>query len=162
MATIKMQPIIAPLPTEDLEAFISLARRELEASSRKMLDKLATYPAYKHVSWKELGGFVSDKQRRYVMANIRKGVIQVPRPRTGTLGRSWSLKEESRRDKIVFVIGSSSNIAPYDRYVQQQANQAERHKRIGWDTAKEVAQKMWPRERQRIQNRLRQFRSRGR
>jgi hypothetical protein len=36
---------------------------------------LKHYPPYKHVPWKQVGGFVSDKQRRYVMARIREGSI---------------------------------------------------------------------------------------
>jgi hypothetical protein len=37
---------------------------------------LKHYPPYKHVSYKEAyGGFLSDKQRRYVMARIAEGTI---------------------------------------------------------------------------------------
>jgi len=34
--------------------------------------------------------WVSEKQRRYVMAAIRRGEIQVPYRRTGTIANSWS------------------------------------------------------------------------
>jgi hypothetical protein len=154
---IECKPIIAKMPTGDIEAFIALAKRELEASARKMLDALATYPAYKHVSWKSLGGFKTDKQRRFVMANIRKGIIKIPRPRTGTLGRSWSIKEASTDDRIAFIIGSNGNIAPYNRHVQDEPNQSRRHQRIGWKTIQDVSRTMWPIESKRIQNALNRF-----
>ncbi len=38
--------------------------------------------------------------------------------RTGTLKRSWSFKVNNEGRRIVGIVGSNSNIAPYNRFVQ--------------------------------------------
>jgi len=156
---IECNPILIkdPWNTQD---FIDFCARQLEQSARVLLNKLATYPAYKHISWKSLGGFKSARQRRFVMANIRKGVIKVPRKRTGTLGRSWSLRAAHTRARLAYIIGSNAAIAPYNRWVQDDERQAERFKRIGWPTPAEIARKYWPAEAKRIQQAAAHYRPR--
>lgn len=38
--------------------------------------------------------------------------------RTGTLKRSWSFRVRNERRRIIGTVGSNSNIAPYNRFVQ--------------------------------------------
>ena len=154
-----MEPIVVK-GAWNSEDFIRFCDRQLEQSAREMLKALATYPRYKHISWKSIGGFVSDRQRRFVMANIRKGIIQVPRKRTGTLGRSWSLRAAHTKARLAYIIGSNAAIAPYNRWVQDDERQAERFKRIGWPTPAEIARKYWPAESKRIQQAAAHYRPR--
>jgi hypothetical protein len=58
--------------------------------------------------------------------------------RTGTLGRSWSRRIRGRGLDIEGVVGSNSNIAPYNRRVQDQTRQASIH-RGRWSTVQQVA-----------------------
>lgn len=55
--------------------------------------------------------WVSEKQRKFVMASIRDGSIQVPYRRTGRMSSSWSAR---RNSPGVWVI---MNSAPYAVYV---------------------------------------------
>ncbi len=66
------------------------ARRVEKAITNKVADdiilpRLAKYPS---PSGKKMV-FVSERQRRFVMASIRSGAITVPYHRSGALGRSW-------------------------------------------------------------------------
>lgn len=64
--------------------FLDKIRRDLRPVATRAFAKyivgderhgLKHYPFYRHVPWASIGGFVSDRQRRYVMANIREGKI---------------------------------------------------------------------------------------
>lgn len=156
---IQVKPILIKGHFDDKD-FVNFCKRQMEGAARVMHDKLATYPPYKYVSWKSIGGFVSDKQRRFVMANIRKGIIQIPRKRTGTLGRSWSVQERHSADRLVYVIGSNSAIAPYNVYVQRLKDQSRRHKEIGWPTPTKVVQSVWPKERKKIEHAVSKYKPR--
>lgn len=63
--------------------------------------------------------------------------------RTGTLGRSWSHKVIPQPDKIVGIVGSQGQIAPYNVLVQG-AQQTALMKARGWKTPKDVIEKEWP------------------
>ena len=80
---------------------------------------LKHYPAYHYVSYAQAyGGFVSDKQRRYVMAMIAEGKIEPGYPhRTGEFQRGWKYEPSPNSMKIV-------NDTPYGGYLmgEQQAN----------------------------------------
>ncbi len=59
----------------------------------------------------------ADGQRfiaKYPAQTLRKSKYR----RTGTLKRSWSSKVTSTRTKIIGVVGSNDNIAPYNKLVQ--------------------------------------------
>ena len=70
-------------------------------------------------------GWFSDKQRKYVMAKIRRGDIKVPYSRTQTLANSW--KATATKDDLVF-----SNMQKYAPYVMGNAAQSNHEKLVGW------------------------------
>ena len=51
--------------------------------------------------------------------------------RTGTLKRSWSFKVSNERRRITGTVGSNSNIAPYNKYVQGKT-QRRLFRGVGW------------------------------
>ena len=80
---------------------------------------LRHYPAYKYITMQQAyGGFVSDKQRRYVMMKIRSGEIDPGVPhRTGEFQRGWQYVTSPNSIKV-------TNDTPYGKYLMgdQQAN----------------------------------------
>jgi len=95
---------------------------------------LKQYPPYKYVTRRSAYGqpFVSDKQRRYVMAKIREGSIDPGYPhRTGNYQRSWEVKNEATRSRIV-------NNVPYARYVGGDADQARLNAKVGWRKVSDI------------------------
>lgn len=98
---------------------------------------LKHYPPYKYVSWNSIGGFVSDKQRRYVMAKIRSGEIDPGYPhRTGNFQRGWYVGGEPPR----YVI---KNEISYGNYLVDDNEQSRMHSKIGWRTvSKNIADNM--------------------
>jgi hypothetical protein len=87
--------------------------------------QMQTYPSQKSVPME----WVSEKQRRYVMAAIRDGRIQVPRARTYNLQSSWTKS----------ISGYTATIqagASYAHWVQGE-DQARMMSKIGWQTTKE-------------------------
>ena len=61
--------------------------------------------------------------------------------RTGTLRRSWSRRVSREGTAIVGTVGSSGNTAPYNRYVQDQTQQASIHRGRWTNTAQETARR---------------------
>lgn len=94
-----------------------------------VLPKLAKYPGR---SGKKMQ-FVSERQRRFVMASIRSGDIRVPYHRTGRLSGSWQKQPISGGLALV----SRLDYAPY---VVGDGEQAAYHKGT-WDTVADVADK---------------------
>ena len=78
-------------------------------------------------------GWFSDRQRRYVMAKIRSGEIQIPYPRTMTLQAGWQVRSEGNGNYKI------SNIARYAQYVQGDGTQSRHEAMVGWKT---VSQKI--------------------
>jgi hypothetical protein len=88
---------------------------------------LRHYPAYKWITRKAAYGktFVSDKQRRYVMAAIADGRIDPGAPhRTGRYQRGWMLEGEGAKTRII-------NEVDYARYVGGD-EQARLNRKVGW------------------------------
>jgi hypothetical protein len=81
----------------------------------KARNKLATYPP--HYAGNPPHVWVSEKQRRYVMAMIRAGKITIPYHRTGHYGWNWRIK----RDRLMLETEGISymlyNTMPYARWV---------------------------------------------
>lgn len=97
---------------------------------------LTHYPPYHHVTIQQAyGGFVSDKQRRYVMARIREGTIQPGYPhRTGELQRAWDYKDTgSGRYTII-------NPCPYAPFVMGDKMQANLPRLVGWRKTMDIVQ----------------------
>lgn len=95
---------------------------------------LKHYPPYKHITRKSAYGktFVSDKQRRYVMAKIRSGEIDPGFPhRTGNYQRGWRVKNELTKSVI-------TNQVPYARFVGGDEEQARLNAKVGWRTISEI------------------------
>lgn len=69
--------------------------------------------------------FVSERQRRYVMAAIRRGTIQVPYVRTGKLGQSWEYQITVTGNGLRGEVGPGVN---YARWVQSSESQARIHR----------------------------------
>jgi hypothetical protein len=88
---------------------------------------LAHYSPYKYITMKKAyGGFVSDKQRRYVMAMIGEGKINPGYPqRTGEMQRGWTYKQKGSAYTI-------TNETPYAKYVVGDNDQSNMHNLIGW------------------------------
>ncbi len=108
------------------------ARRVEKAITNKVADeiilpRLAKYPS---PSGKKMQ-FVSEKQRRFVMASIRSGAITVPYHRSGALGRSW-IKQPLNGGMAII-----SRLA-YAPYVVGDEDQAAYHKG-NWDTLSTLA-----------------------
>ena len=61
--------------------------------------------------------------------------------RTNTLRRSWSRRIRQEGSGIVGEVGSSGNTAPYNRYVQDQTQQANIHRGRWTNTAQETARR---------------------
>ncbi len=94
-----------------------------------LLNVMRAYPSYKHVTYKAAyGGFKSDKQRRFVMANIRNGTITPGKSnRTQQLSRGW-VKIGSGQNTIL------ANETPYAKWMYDDGQQANMPRMIGWKT----------------------------
>lgn len=66
---------------DDLRAYALELQRNLRNYPPQMIGKPA--------QWK------SERQRRFVLASIRQGTIQAPRPRTGVLAAAWTVSPVS-------------------------------------------------------------------
>lgn len=114
------------------------ARRGIAAAALHLKGKFATYPAKNRPSRESVYGktFVSDKQRRFVMAAIRRGDIPYTRgvsSSSETLGRRWTTEE--RRGGLEQVVG---NNASYAEYVQGD-KQSKYMKAVGWERVDAIA-----------------------
>jgi hypothetical protein len=124
---------------EQVKKWISALPRKYRGAATKAMAEwfigtgqrgLKRYPPYKYVSRKSAYGktFVSDKQRRYVMAKIREGRIDPGVPhRTGNYQRGWNIQGEGVKIKIV-------NQVPYAQFVGGDETQARLNKKVGWRT----------------------------
>jgi hypothetical protein len=67
---------------------------------------LKHYPPYRHVPWAQIGGFISDRQRKYVMAKIREGSITPGISQSnGYLRDAWRYKAQGSRYEITNDVG---------------------------------------------------------
>lgn len=94
------------------------------------------------------GGFYTEKQRRYVIAAIKSGHIQVPYLRTGKLPKAWTVSEVEISGGTASVeISCDPSLAPYGSHVQDPKVRPPMHE--DWPTVeeegKEAAQELWPR-----------------
>jgi len=111
----------------------------IKAGGKYLKGRIARYPPRKHVSIQEVGGWASEKQRRWFFANLREGKIDVPyrrgiSPGTERLGQKWT--EQIRDGGFTVVVG---NNVSYARFVQKPGEQTSMMKKIGWKTTVQVA-----------------------
>jgi hypothetical protein len=93
------------------------------------------YPPYKYVSRKRAYGrtFFSERQRRYVMAQIRAGRIDPGYPhRTGIIQRGWYVRGSGAKATI-------ANDARGVDFVHGDKKQARLNRLVGWRTVSEIA-----------------------
>jgi len=86
------------------------------------------YPAFKCITRKSAYGqtFVSDKQRRYVMMQIKAGKIDPGAPhRTGNYQRSWEMRGSGTQTRIVGEL-------PHSSWPDRLA------KKVGWRAIEEI------------------------
>jgi hypothetical protein len=83
-----------------------------------------------------VGGFKSDRQRRFVMAAIARGDIPYRRgisDASERLGARWTVEAQG----LSVIVANNSS---YAKLVQGEATQAAYHKITGWPTDEKVAQ----------------------
>jgi hypothetical protein len=114
----------------------------VEAANVYLLDSLKLSPPYRYVSRKTAyppTGWFSDKQRRYVMAKIASGDIQIPYRRTQSLRNSWETLGYGVNQIVV-------NENPAAIYAYDDKRQARQLGLVGWkkigDTLKERGARM--------------------
>jgi hypothetical protein len=104
----------------------------VDAANKYLVNIFKHYPSYRYVSRKRAYGqtFVSDKQRRYVMAMIREGVITPGvSNRTPTMADGWKVYGKGK-DSFV------ANETPYAAFLMGDANQqANQPLLAGWRSA---------------------------
>lgn len=110
---------------------LSALRPAMTRATAHVQARLAVYPPQAH---KGLGGFKSDKQRRFFFAALRSGQIQVPYRRTGTLGRRWTSTVEQTPGDLIGTVGNNTIYGPY---VMDPERQAWMHKGV-WQTTQDV------------------------
>ena len=106
-----------------------------EAVAGEIVDIMQSQPEetpYQYVSRAEAypnapagPGWFSDKQRRYVMAAIRSGAIQIPYRRTGQISGAWQVEGRLSKARAV----NNNAAAPY---VFGQAQQSNHENLVGW------------------------------
>lgn len=101
----------------------AVLRPPMTASVIEIETWMKAYPSRKSRK-PEPGKFKSEKQRRYVMAAIRRGEIKIPYVRTGKLGQAWTWKVTESANGLTGVVGNNIN---YARYVQNVTLQARMH-----------------------------------
>ena len=115
-------------------------RAAMDDSTALLLRDMATYPA-RQSRKPNPGQFVSERQRRFVMASIRDGRIKMPYKRTNTLKRSWQRRIIGEGNGIVGEVLSSGNMAPYNRLLQDRDNQAGMHQPNWTNTVQTVMER---------------------
>ena len=97
---------------------------------------LRHYVKYKYVTRRQAYGqtFVSDRQRRYVMAAISRGEIMPGYPRrTGRMQRGWKKEPINTTTRLII------NREPHTRFVMGQQSQANQLRLVGWRKMMDVA-----------------------
>lgn len=100
----------------------------VEEANEYTIELLKSYPPYHYVSTQQAGGWKSEKQRRYVMAAIRRGDIQIPYRRTQTLAQGWKAVG-SGVNQIV------ANETPYAGWTMGEGTQSQMMQLRGWTAA---------------------------
>lgn len=118
--------------------FINIKPIAIEAYAKYLIGNsrhgLKHYPSYKYITRARAYGqtFVSDKQRRYVMAAIRDGRITPGQEnRTGLQAESWKYAVENNRVRIY-------NTASGSKYTMGDMTQANMMRLIGWRKVSDV------------------------
>ena len=150
----------------EVQAWLKSLAKEVQKAATEAVAKyivgdethgLKHYPPYKHVPWADIGGFVSDKQRRYVMARIREGSITPGVSQSnGYLREAWQYKTQGTAYQI-------TNDVSYAKYLVG-GQQSRRAIAQGWrffmDTVKSNLQGAYRSARAAVKKRLAELRRR--
>lgn len=105
--------------------------------AEEVADAMREYDSYQYVSRAQAypnapagPGWFSDRQRRYVMAAIRSGTIQIPYQRTGILSASWRVSGTGAEAQVV-------SDAPAATYVMGAPGQSNHERLVGWRTTQQ-------------------------
>ncbi len=117
-------------------ATLEFLRAPMQAACEAIAGEAAIYPpaSRKRMTWK------SEKQRRFVMAGIRSGAIQVPYRRTDRLGQGWTTKVTSAPSELRGIVGNDIQYGPY---VMDDKDQAAYHGGT-WPVMGKIARAMEP------------------
>jgi len=101
-----------------------------EVIAKEFVKRFKKYPRYKYVSrgaaYPEVGGFFSEKQRRFVMAGIKSGRIQPGKPhRTKRLQEGWHIEGKNTPLQVV-------NSEPAAVFAFHPIYQARQLAMVGW------------------------------
>jgi hypothetical protein len=112
----------------------------LKSAGLYLKGKVAKYPPRKRITIAQVGGWASERQRRWFFAALRSGEIQVPykrgiSPSSQALGRRWTMQHF----KSAFQVVVGNNVS-YARFVMGD-KQSRMMDMIGWETVDEVAAK---------------------
>lgn len=113
----------------------------IDEANKYLVEVMREYPTYKYVSRKAAYGqtFVSDKQRRYVMARIREGSITPGKPnRTQEFRRGWKILGRGKNSMI-------ANEVPYGHWLMDNQDQARQPGMVGWKKIEAVIKDKMPR-----------------
>ena len=122
-------------------AQMKAVKAALQNAGTHVKGEMARYPQRKHITIQQVGGWASEKQRRWFFAALRSGEIDVPyrrgqSPGTEDLGQRWTVT--TKDGGLTVVVG---NNASYALYVQGDDKQSQMMKLIGWKTDKQVVEK---------------------
>lgn len=98
----------------------------VESANAYIVNFEQAYAPYTYVSVEQAGGWKSERQRRYVMARIREGSIQVPYQRKQTLRKGWRVEGNGRNQIVV-------NEVDHAAVVKDIKSQSRGHMLRGWD-----------------------------
>lgn len=108
-----------------------------ESANEYIVDSIRIYPPYSYVPLSKVGGFVSDRQRRYVMAMIAQGNITPGQSnRTQRLAQGWQTVGSGVNQIVV-------NEVDYAPYLHEITGQTQMHMLQGWQVLPEfIANRM--------------------
>lgn len=129
-----------------LERKLERVKRRIDYEiARPMVNRLKKYPRPRRYPEEYPIHFVSDRQRKYVMANLNGKPYQ----RTSSIRRGWRYKLNVEDGKIVLYLNNKSKHAPYvqglyglgdrERHIKRYRKPIQPyHTTTGWDEAYEI------------------------
>ncbi|MCK4828030.1 hypothetical protein KA005_70525 [bacterium] len=131
--TIEIQGLDELVKKLDNLAKLKEVKAGIRGAALHVRGSLSRYPPRKSIPISAVGGFASDKQRRWFFWALNKGKIQVPYRRTKALEHRWTIKTQDQG--FTAIVGNNS---PYARFVMGD-KQTRMMQMIGWKTTEQVA-----------------------
>ncbi len=97
-----------------------------ESANDYIIEIMRAYAPYKYIP-RKVFGWASEKQRKFVMAKISKGEIDMPYKRTQGLRNAWKKVGDGVNQIVV-------NETPNAKFVMGERTQARRFSLMGWET----------------------------